>query len=246
MANVGFSMNGGTDIAKAASDIVLMDNNFVSVVEAVMWGRNVNDNIKKFIQFQVTVNIVGVALTFLGAAFDPANESPTSPVQLLWLTFIMDTLAALALATEQPDEKTLLARQPVPKDAPLITTRMWINVITHAVFQLILLTNLLNYGHLLLRTEHKSLRHMTVYFNTFIFLQVWNEFSARKLYGETNVFEGFLEKSKPHLYVTVVMVLFQMLAVECGGEFMQTTPLSLSTGSSLSALGPLPPLRICH
>ena len=97
------------------------------VSKACMWGRNVNDNIKKFIQFQVTVNIVGVALTFFGAAFSDTNTAPLTPVQLLWLNLIMDTLAALALATEQPSEK-LLDREPSSRDSSLITKRMWINI----------------------------------------------------------------------------------------------------------------------
>lgn len=226
MANVGFSMATGTDVAKAASDIVLMDDNFVSVVKAVMWGRNVNDNIKKFIQFQVTVNVVGVFITFVGAAFDKDNESPLSPVQLLWVNLIMDTLAALALATEQPVESVLLRRKPEPKGSSLITNRMWLNIIGHALFQITLLLTLLNYGAAFLGVEHRSLQHMTIYFNVFIILQIWNEFNARKLYGETNVFSGFLTNSRPHAGVTLIMVLFQFFAVQYGGTFMHTTPLS--------------------
>lgn len=235
MANVGFSMNTGTDIAKAASDIVLMDDNFVSVVKAVMWGRNVNDNIKKFLQFQVTVNIVGVFITFVGAAFDEGNESPLTPVQLLWVNLIMDTLAALALATEQPVEKTLLSRKPEPKGSSLITGRMWLNILGHALFQIVLLLWLLNSGATTLGVQPKSLKHMTIYFNTFILIQIWNEFNARKLHGETNVFSGFITNSKPHMFVTLIMILFQVFAVQCGGSFMHTTPLSM--GEWLFSIG---------
>uniref|UniRef100_A0A7S4FDS7 Calcium-transporting ATPase n=1 Tax=Eutreptiella gymnastica TaxID=73025 RepID=A0A7S4FDS7_9EUGL len=228
MADVGFSMNTGTDVAKSASDIVLMDDNFVSVVKAAMWGRNVNDNIKKFLQFQVTVNIMGVLITFLGAVSDQSNQSPLTPVQLLWLNLIMDTLAALALATEQPVEEQLLSRQPEPPDASLFTPRMWVNIIGHALFQIPLLLWLLTSGHELLGLENRSLEHLTVYFNTLILLQIWNQFNARKLHGETNVFEGFLENSRPHAAITLVMCAFQYIAVEHLGPFMGTTPLSLN------------------
>eukprot|EP00668_Euglena_longa_P001852 GGOE01002173.1.p1 GENE.GGOE01002173.1~~GGOE01002173.1.p1 ORF type:complete len:1026 (-),score=246.76 GGOE01002173.1:327-3296(-) len=239
MANVGFSMNTGTDIAKAASDIVLMDDNFVSVVKAVMWGRNVNDNIKKFIQFQVTVNVVGVFITFVGAAFDEGNESPLSPVQLLWVNLIMDTLAALALATEQPVEKVLLSRKPEAKGQSLITGRMWLNILGHAIFQITLLLWLLNSGAAFLGVPPKSLKHLTIYFNTFILIQIWNEFNARKLAGETNVFSGFLTNSRPHAAVTLLMVLIQVFAVQCGGSFMHTTPLNLREWIFCTLIGSL-------
>ena len=225
LADVGFAMYTGTEIAKTASDIVLLDDNFVSVVKACMWGRNVNDNIKKFIQFQVTVNIVGVALTFFGAAFSDTNTAPLTPVQLLWLNLIMDTLAALALATEQPSEK-LLDRKPSARDSSLITNRMWINIGGHAVFQLILMLWLMSEGAAnWFNVAPHSIVHRTVVFNVFIIVQIWNEFNARKLHGEFNVFSG-MERSTGHLRVTVVMVLFQWCAVQYFGDFFGTRALN--------------------
>jgi len=100
-ADVGFSMGiAGTEVAKEASDIILLDDNFSSIVKAVMWGRNVFDSIRKFIQFQLTVNLVAVIIAFVGAV--SKGESPLKPVQMLWVNLIMDTMAALALATELP------------------------------------------------------------------------------------------------------------------------------------------------
>jgi hypothetical protein len=86
---------------------------------------------------------------------------------------------------------------------------------------------LLKAGAPYLGVEEKSLKHMTIYFNTFILIQIWNEFNARKLHGETNVFSGFLTNSKPHAGVTVIMILFQVFAVQYGGTFMHTTPLTI-------------------
>uniref|UniRef100_A0AC34R9N1 Cation-transporting P-type ATPase C-terminal domain-containing protein n=1 Tax=Panagrolaimus sp. JU765 TaxID=591449 RepID=A0AC34R9N1_9BILA len=109
-ADVGFAMGiAGTDVAKEASDIILTDDNFTSIVKAVMWGRNVYDSISKFLQFQLTVNVVAVTIAFVGAC--AINDSPLRAVQMLWVNLIMDTLASLALATEMPTED-LLKRKP--------------------------------------------------------------------------------------------------------------------------------------
>ena len=112
LADVGFAMNDGTDVAKKASKIILLDNNFVSVVQACKWGRNVNDNIRKFLQFQFTVNVVLLIITFIGAVRDASRSGgngspPLAPVHLLWANLIMDTMAALALSTENPNEGLL-------------------------------------------------------------------------------------------------------------------------------------------
>lgn len=134
LANVGFAMQIGTDIAKGAADMVLLDNNFASVVNAVKWGRSVNDNIKKFLQYQLAINIGGVILTVVGSLASETSKEPFTPVQLLWLNLIMDTLAALALATELPSDE-LLYDMPVFKQSPLITGRMKVFVAAHAAAQ---------------------------------------------------------------------------------------------------------------
>lgn len=118
-ADVGFAMGiMGTEVAKEASDIILLDDNFNSIVKAILWGRNVFDSIKKFVQFQLTVNLVAVIISFIGAV--TGGESPLKAVQLLWVNLIMDTLAALALATEAPTPE-LLDRPPHGRKASLIT-----------------------------------------------------------------------------------------------------------------------------
>lgn len=111
----------GTDVAKEASDIILTDDNFTSIVKAVMWGRNVYDSIAKFLQFQLTVNVVAVTIAFIGAC--AINDSPLRAVQMLWVNLIMDTLASLALATEMPTED-LLKRKPYGRTKSLISRTM--------------------------------------------------------------------------------------------------------------------------
>lgn len=111
MADVGFAMGiAGTEVAKEASAIILMDDNFASIVRAVVWGRSIYDSVSKFLQFQLTVNIVAVVLAFFSAVIDTEGESVLTAVQLLWINLIMDTLAALALATEPPSDEVLNRR----------------------------------------------------------------------------------------------------------------------------------------
>ena len=123
----------GTDVAKKACSIIILDDDFATIVKSVMWGRSVFDNIRKFVQFQVTVNIVALSITLIGA-FDGSHTTPLKAVQLLWVNLIMDTFAALALGTEQPSEN-LLDRRPFVKSAPLISPVMWRNILAQAAYQ---------------------------------------------------------------------------------------------------------------
>jgi len=146
LADVGFAMNTGTDIAKGAADMVLLDDNFATVIAAIKWGRTVNDNIKKFLQYQLAINLAGCFLTLVGALASKTSKEPIAPVQLLWLNLIMDTLAALSLATERPEEACLY-RNPVYKQAPLITHRMFAFIFVHGGYQFTLTLLILFLGH---------------------------------------------------------------------------------------------------
>jgi hypothetical protein len=126
----------GTDVAKGASDIILLDDNFSSIVVALKYGRNVYDNVRKFLQFQLTVNVVAMFIVFFGSVI--LKDSPLTAVQMLWVNLIMDTFAALALATEPPQDDILL-RQPYKKDATIVTEVMWRNVFGHAIYQIIVI-----------------------------------------------------------------------------------------------------------
>ncbi|MEQ2187302.1 ATPase, Ca transporting, plasma membrane, partial [Goodea atripinnis] len=185
----------GTDVAKEASDIILTDDNFSSIVKAVMWGRNVYDSISKFLQFQLTVNVVAVIVAFTGACI--TQDSPLKAVQMLWVNLIMDTFASLALATEPPTE-SLLLRKPYGRNKPLISRTMMKNILGQAVYQLIIIFTLLFAGEKLFDIDSgrnaplhaPPSEHYTVVFNTFVMMQLFNEINARKIHGERNVFEG--------------------------------------------------------
>ena len=176
-ADVGFSMGiAGTEVAKEASAIILMDDNFASIVKAMMWGRAVNDAVKKFLQFQITVNITAVVLTFVTAVSSNTETSALTAVQLLWVNLIMDTMAALALATDPPT-RSILDRKPDPKSAPLITLRMWKMIIGEAIYQLVI-TFLLYFGARTVfsyNSDEEQKLVGTLVFNTFVWMQIFNQ-----------------------------------------------------------------------
>jgi len=142
-ADVGFAMGiQGTDVAKNASDIIIMDDNFVSIVKAVMWGRCVYDNICRFLQFQLTVNITAIVVACVGAAV--LTESPLTAIQMLWVNLIMDSFASLALATEDPSP-SLLKRLPYDRNRSVLSKTMMKNMFLHAGWQLVVLGFILFY-----------------------------------------------------------------------------------------------------
>ena len=153
-----------------------MDDNFNSIVKAMMWGRAVNDAVKKFLQFQVTVNITAVLLTFISAVASSDETSVLTAVQLLWVNLIMDTMAALALATDPPTA-SILDRKPDPKSAPLITMTMWKMIIGESIYQLTI-TLLLFFGAesiLSYQSDREIAQIPTLVFNTFVWMQIFNQ-----------------------------------------------------------------------
>ncbi|KAI1890656.1 hypothetical protein AGOR_G00155900 [Albula goreensis] len=231
-ADVGFAMGiAGTDVAKEASDIILTDDNFTSIVKAVMWGRNVYDSISKFLQFQLTVNVVAVIVAFTGACI--TQDSPLKAVQMLWVNLIMDTLASLALATEPPTE-SLLLRKPYGRNKPLISRTMMKNILGHAVYQLTIIFTLLFAGEKFFDIDSgrnaplhsPPSEHYTIVFNVFVMMQLFNEINARKIHGERNVFEGVYRNP---IFCSVVLGTFalQIIIVQFGGKPFSCTALTI-------------------
>ncbi|KAF9174725.1 hypothetical protein BGX21_009439 [Mortierella sp. AD011] len=250
MSDVGFSMGiAGTEVAKEASSIILMDDNFSSIVKAILWGRAVNDAVKKFLQFQLTVNITAVLLTLVTAVISSEQKPVMSAVQLLWINLIMDTLAALALATDSPTID-LLDRQPEPRSAPLITFTMWKMILGQSILQLIITfvlkyagMDILNYDEIPnwlqpriaqdpsnadgIRNAYFGFKQQeldTMVFNTFVFLQIFNEVNCRRLDNRLNIFSG-IQKNHYFSSIFVIMVVFQVIIIEFGGAAFSTEKL---------------------
>lgn len=236
-ADVGLSMGiAGTEVAKEASDIVILDDNFASIVKAVLWGRSVYDNIRKFLQFQLTVNVVALLLTFISAVSQ--KEPPLNAVMMLWVNLIMDTLGALALGTEPPTE-ALLDRRPFTRNASLISRKMWRNILVQSAFQLALTLVFVFDGEDLLDVDAELLdkvgksntsdnRHeyvATFIFNAFVFCQLFNEVNARSIGDTVDVFSSIITN---WMFVGVwfIEVGLQVFIIEVGGDFTKTTGLT--------------------
>uniref|UniRef100_A0A1I7WEY8 Cation_ATPase_C domain-containing protein n=1 Tax=Heterorhabditis bacteriophora TaxID=37862 RepID=A0A1I7WEY8_HETBA len=211
----------------------------MAFIQAVMWGRNVYDSIAKFLQFQLTVNVVAVVVAFVGAC--AIEDTPLKAVQMLWVNLIMDTLASLALATEMPTEellkrsanyrvirklkRTLIAvrikifRKPYGRTSPLISRTMSKNILGHALYQLVILFTLIFYGEKFFdipsgrwaRLHSPPTIHFTIVFNTFVLMTLFNEINARKIHGERNVFAGLF--SNPIYYVIWISTFISQIFI---------------------------------
>ncbi|KAF9778981.1 hypothetical protein BJ322DRAFT_466634 [Thelephora terrestris] len=257
-ANVGFSMGiAGTEVAKEASDIILMDDNFSSIVEAIIWGRCVNDAVRKFLQFQISANITTVIITFVSAVASGEEGSVLTAIQLLWVNIIMDTFAALALATD-PASKSLLDRKPDTRGTRLFTADMIKMILGQSIYQVAIILIFHFLGHSILGLDHSDEGHkivVTVVLNTLVFALVFNSVNCRRLDQRFNIFEGI---SNNWYFVVVILIEIggQILIVFVGGAAFRVKPIparewgiSLALGFASIPLGvlirciPTPPLE---
>ncbi|CAJ1942999.1 unnamed protein product [Sphenostylis stenocarpa] len=224
-ADIGLAMGiAGTEVAKESADVIILDDNFSTIVTVAKWGRSVYINIQKFVQFQLTVNVVALLVNFSSACL--TGSAPLTAVQLLWVNMIMDTLGALALATEPPTDD-LMKRAPVGRRGDFISNVMWRNILGQALYQFVVIWFLQAVGKWIffLRGPNAEVVLNTLIFNTFVFCQVFNEVNSREM-EETDVFKGIWDNQ---VFIAVLgsTVFFQIVIVEYLGTFANTTPLSL-------------------
>jgi len=235
VSDVGFAMGKrGTDVAKDACDIVLLEESFESIVTAVKYGRNVFDCIRKFLQFQLTTNVVAVFMTFLGAIV--LKDAPLNAIQMLWLNLIMDSFGSLALATEPP-KQDLLKRKPYKRTEHPITSMMYFNIISQATFQILVLTIILFYGDVIFNVpsdrelshfewNNYNGYHFTIFFHIFVLMQIFNSINARKLKKtEVNVFED-ITNNKMYIIIQSTILVCQILMIQFGGRALRVKSLS--------------------
>ncbi|CAA7393597.1 unnamed protein product [Spirodela intermedia] len=225
-ADIGLAMGiSGTEVAKESSDVIILDDNFSTIVTVAKWGRSVYVNIQKFVQFQLTVNVVALVVNFSSACL--TGHAPLTAVQLLWVNMIMDTLGALALATEPPQDE-LMKRTPLGREGNFISSAMWRNIVGQSLYQFIVICYLQTEGKDLFQLSgpDADLTLNTLIFNAFIFCQIFNEISSREM-EKIDVLTGLLNN---YVFVGVVSctVAFQIIIVEFLGDFAGTTPLDLS------------------
>ncbi|KAE8662850.1 Calcium-transporting ATPase 2, plasma membrane-type [Hibiscus syriacus] len=223
-ADIGLAMGiAGTEVAKESADVIILDDNFTTILTVAKWGRSVYINIQKFVQFQLTVNIVALIVNFSSACL--TGSAPLTAVQLLWVNMIMDTLGALALATEPPTDE-LMKRSPVGRKGNFISNVMWRNIFGQSFYQLVVIWCLQSRGKALFNLDgpDSTLILNTLIFNSFVFCQVFNEISSRNM-EEIDVFSGILNN---YVFVAVLgcTACFQVLIIEFLGAFASTTPLT--------------------
>lgn len=227
-ADIGIAMMTATPLAKESADIILLDDNIQSIVTAVKWGRNIYMNIRRFLQFQLTVNIVALLLCIIGAV--TVASSPLTAVQMLWVNLLMDSLAALALSTQDPDKKVLESK-PYGKNDNIISPEIIFAIIFQSAFQITILILILfltpdvydiNSGW---DSDVPNL-HYTLFFNIFVMMQLFNQINCRKIRkDDLNVFEG-IWNNKLFVLIIVIEFVFQILFIELGGDFMDTKSLT--------------------
>ncbi|XP_073293848.1 calcium-transporting ATPase 2, plasma membrane-type-like [Primulina huaijiensis] len=224
-ADIGLAMGiAGTEVAKESADVIILDDNFSTIVTVAKWGRSVYVNIQKFVQFQLTVNIVALVVNFSSACL--TGTAPLTAVQLLWVNMIMDTLGALALATEPPSDE-LMKRSPVGRKGNFINAVMWRNILGQSLYQFLVIWFLQACGKtifMLHSCPDSDLILNTIIFNSFVFCQLFNEVNSREM-EKIDVLEGILDN---YVFASVLgsTVLFQIIIVEYLGTFANTTPLT--------------------
>lgn len=222
-AQVGLSMGDGTSVAKEASDITIIDNSFMSITRAVMWGRSLYQNIQKFILFQLTINVVACVIVLVGSFL--GTESPLTVTQMLWVNLIMDTFAAGALASLPPNERVMKnkPRKSGPNGDFIISRRMANRIFSVGIlFVVFLLAVLIYFNH---TDGELTAYELSQFFSIFVLLQFWNMFNA-KAFGTNKSAFAELKESKGFLSVALLILIGQYLIVTFGGQMFSVVPLS--------------------
>lgn len=222
-ADVGFAMGSGTEVAKEASDIVILDNNFASIVKAILYGRTIFKSIRKFIVFQLTMNFCAVGISLIGPFI--GFDNPITVIQMLWINIIMDTLAGLAFAGEAPLEE-YMHEPPKKRTEPIMTRSMAYQILHTGIFSVTLFILFLKVDIVKgwFRFQDDSIHFLTAFFTLFIFSGIFNSFNART--PRINIFANITENSA-FLFIMSVVTLVQMIMIYYGGSLFRTAGLSL-------------------
>lgn len=221
-AHVGLSLGSGTSVAKEASDMTLLDDSFKSIANAVMWGRSLYRNLQRFLFFQLVVNVAALLLVLGGSVI--GTEMPLTVTQILWVNLIMDTFAALALASLPPSHEVMNEKPRKASDF-IINKSIGFGILFCGIVFFLVMFALLVY------CERRGkggvdVHELTMFFTTFVMIQFWNLFNAKALMSHHTAFRHFL-KDKGMILVLVLVLVGQWIIVTFGGEMFRTTPLSL-------------------
>lgn len=216
-ADVGFAMGGGTEVAKEASDIVILDDNFTSIDKAILYGRTIFNSIRKFIIFQLTINVAAVLVSFMSPLL--GMENPLSITQILWVNLVMDTLAALAFGGE-PALKRYMKEQPKRRDEAIVSKYMWSQIITGSLWIFLLSMGMLvlHDADAFFRDDPSNKYLLTGYFAFFIFISVFNAFNART--EQLNLFDN-IKGNSGFLKILSLIVVVQICMTYFGGNILR-------------------------
>ncbi len=223
-ANVGFAMGSGTEVAKEASDIVILDNNILSISKAILYGRTIFKSIRRFVVYQLTVNFTALFLSIVGSYI--GVSTPITIIQMLWLNMIMDTFAGLAFSYEAP-LRYYMDHKPKKLDEPIINKYMYSEIITTAMYSALLCILFLKLPLFkeIIRSEEKYF--MTSYFALFIFIGIFNAFNSRT--ERLNILSN-ITKNKVFIAIFIFIICVQIYLIYHGGELFRTfgmTPFEL-------------------
>jgi len=219
-ADVGISMGiTGTEVSKEASDIVLLDDSFATIVKAVQWGRGIYENFQRFIQFQLTVNVASVSIVFISTLM--GLKAPFTALQLLWVNIIMDGPPALALGLE-PIRDDLMKKMPVKRNANIVTKDMFSKIVFIALSMILIFMTQSEINILKAEDSEKS----TVLFTLFVIFQLFNSLNSREL-GNDTIFKHFFNNKLVFLSLFAAFIM-QIVVTQFGGELFNTVPLSLN------------------
>lgn len=220
-ADIGFGLGSGTEVAKEAADIVVLDDNIRSIANAVHYGRTIYRSVQKFITFQLTVNVAAISIAFLGPFL--GFKLPLTMIQLLWINLIMDTLAALAFSGEPPLESHM-KENPKQREEKIITPRMWHSILVNGLFMTAISVAILTVEDI--RSLFSSDQaFLTAFFGIFVFLNNFNKFNVRV--DGMNLFEHIMN-NKGFIRVVGMIFLIQIGITYVGGEMFRTVPLTLN------------------
>lgn len=222
-ADVGFSMGSGTEVAKEASDIVILDNNFISISKAILFGRTIFKSIRKFIIFQLTVNFCAVSLSIIGPFI--GVDTPVTVVQMLWINMVMDTLAGLAFSFEPP-LKEYMKEKPKKKNENIINKYMWHEIIFTGLYSAILCIIFLKVPYIknMFRPSVENEYLMTAFFGLFIFMSIFNSFNART--HRLNLL-AYIFRNRVFIITILFIIIVQILLIYYGGSLFRTSGLTI-------------------
>ena len=222
-ADVGFAMGSGTEVAKEASDIIILDDNIKSITKAILFGRTIFKSIRKFIIFQLTVNICAMLMAILGPIFD--ITTPVTVIQMLWINMIMDTLAGIAFASEPPLEEYML-ESPKTKAVPIINSYMFKEILFTGLYTSLLGIFFLksNFIYSFIRYSNDYRYLYTAYFAFFIFSALFNALNARTT--RLNILAN-ISKNQPFIFIFAGITIVQIYLIYYGGDLFRTYGLTV-------------------